>query len=110
MTTYSATIFDLQAELCAAMSNSIRLKIVHLLKEEPLRVSGIAEALETNQATVSRHLTVLRNAGILASTRQGTDVIYQVANPKIVSICEMMREVLVTRESQRSELLNQLKE
>jgi ArsR family transcriptional regulator len=110
MTTNPASIFDLQAELCAAMSNPVRIKIVHLLREGPLRVNAIAEILEVSQPTVSRNLNVLRNVGILTSTRQGTDIIYQVANPKIVNICEMMRTVLAERENHRSEILNQLQE
>ncbi|MFZ5858684.1 MAG: ArsR/SmtB family transcription factor [Chloroflexota bacterium] len=99
------TIFDLQAELCLAMGNSVRLQIVHLLREGPRRVNGIAEELGISQATISRHLAVLRNVGILSSQRQGTDVIYQIVNPKITEICEAMRTVLAERENKRSEIL-----
>ncbi len=99
------TIFDLQAELCMAMGHSVRVQIVHLLREGPKRVSDIAESLELSQATTSRHLAVLRNVGVLISQRQGTDIIYQIGNPKITDICESMRKVLAERESQRSEIL-----
>jgi ArsR family transcriptional regulator len=99
------TIFDLQAELCLAMGNSVRLQIVHLLREGPRRVNSIAEELGIGQATISRHLAVLRNVGILSAQRQGTDVIYQIVNPKITDICETMRTVLAERENKRSEVL-----
>ncbi|MFZ5880811.1 MAG: ArsR/SmtB family transcription factor [Chloroflexota bacterium] len=99
------TIFDLQAELCLAMGHSVRVQIVHLLREGPKRVSDIAESLGLSQATTSRHLAVLRNVGVLVSQRQGTDIIYQIGNPKITDICESMRKVLAERESQRSEIL-----
>lgn len=102
------TIFDLQAELCLAMGNSVRVQIVHLLRKGPRRVNNIAEELGISQATISRHLSVLRNVGILLSHRQGTDVIYQIANPRITEICESMRSVLAERESQRSEILHNL--
>jgi ArsR family transcriptional regulator len=106
--TSQVTIFDLQAELCLAMGNSVRLQIVHLLRKGPRRVNNIAEELGISQATISRHLSVLRNVGILLSHRQGTDVIYQIANPRITEICESMRSVLAERESQRSEILQNL--
>jgi ArsR family transcriptional regulator len=95
----------MQAELCLAMGHSVRLQIVHLLRDEPKRVSSIAEELNISQATISRHLAVLRNVGILSTQRQGTDIIYQIVNPKITDICESMRAVLAERESQRSEIL-----
>ena len=106
MIQYNSTIFDLQAELCAAMSSPIRLRIVHILKDGPLCVNKIAEILGITQSTTSRHLSVLRNSGILISNRAGVDVFYQVANSKIVNICEMMREVLSEREMQRSEIFH----
>jgi ArsR family transcriptional regulator len=53
----------------------------------------------------SRHLTVLRNAGILVVERHGTDVLYRIANPKILEVCDLMYAVLARRESRRSEIL-----
>jgi ArsR family transcriptional regulator len=102
-------VFDLQAELCLAMGHPIRLRIVHLLKEGPQRVAGIAESLGVAQAAASRHLAVLRNAGIVFAERHAQESIYQIANPKIVSVCEMMREVLAEREGRRSEVLSKLR-
>ena len=104
------TIFDLQAELCSAMSHSIRLQIVHLLRDGPKRVNAIADELGVGQATISRHLAILRNVGILSAQRQGTDMLYQIVNPRITEICEAMRSVLAERESQRSEILQNFQE
>jgi DNA-binding transcriptional ArsR family regulator len=100
--------FELQAELCLALGHATRLRMIHLLKAGPQRVNQIAERLQINQPTASRHLTVLRNAGILAAHRHGTDMLYQIANPKIVEVCNMMRAVLTKRESQRSEILRDM--
>jgi DNA-binding transcriptional ArsR family regulator len=36
------TVFELQAELCRVMSHPTRLEIVHILRDSPKRVSGIA--------------------------------------------------------------------
>lgn len=83
----------------------VRLKIVHLLHEEPSRVSNISESLGIHQSTLSRHLSILKRVGILNGTRVGTDVVYKVATPKIVEVCEMMRELLAERETKRSEMI-----
>jgi len=55
-----------------ALADSTRLRIVHLLQgREELCVCEITEALGLPQYAVSRHLAVLRAAGIVADWRQG---------------------------------------
>ena len=98
-------IFEIQAELCRAMGNPLRMEIVHLLRSRSLNVNDIASAVDQHQATVSRNLTVLRNAGILVTRRDGNNVLYQVANPKLVDVCDLMREVLMEQIDERSKLL-----
>ncbi len=104
------SIFDLQSELCQTMSNATRLRIVHALRDGPQCVGRLAEVLELDQAKVSQHLAVLRSRGIVASQRQGSEVIYRITNPKIERICDLMREVLAEQAAQRSELIWALKQ
>ena len=99
------SIFEIQADLCRCMSSAIRIEIVHVLRDGPQRVSEIARITGHSQSMISRHLGVLRNGGIVIAHRHAQDVIYQIANPKIVSICDLMREVLVEEASHRSKLV-----
>lgn len=99
------SIFEIQADLCRCMSSTTRIEIVHVLRDGPQRVSEIARITGHPQATISRHLGVLRNGGIVIAHRHAQDVVYQIANPKIVSICDLMREVLVEEASRRSKLV-----
>ena len=101
-------IFAIQAALCQAMGHEIRQEIVHLLRDGPKRVSDIAQGLEYSQPTISRHLSTLRNAGVLVTRRAGTDVIYSIANPKMVSVCDLMREVLMEQIGQNSKLIENM--
>ena len=86
------------------MSSPIRIEIVHVLRDGSKRVSEIARVTGHPQATISRHLGVLRNGGVVMAHRRAQDVIYQIANPKIVGICDLMREVLTEEASRRSKL------
>jgi ArsR family transcriptional regulator len=101
----SDTIYEIQADLCRCMSSPIRIEIVHVLRDGPLMVNEIARATRFPQATVSRHLGVLRNGGVVAVQRHAQEMIYQIANPKIVEICDLMREVLMEEASRRSKLV-----
>jgi len=42
--------------------------------------------------------------------REGTNIIYQVANPKIMSVCDMMRDVLTEQIGERSKLMDETNE
>lgn len=98
------SVFEIQAELCHCMSNALRIEIVHILRSGPEKVNEIVRLTGQPQATISRHLGVLRNGGVLISQRQGQDVYYHIANPKIVEICDLMREVLIEEANRRSKI------
>lgn len=104
------SIFDMQAELCKTMGNAARLQIVHVLREGPKRVSEIVEATGLAQAKVSQHLAILRAYGVVSTKRKGRDVIYRIANPKLVRVCDLMREVLAEQADERIEAFEALKE
>jgi DNA-binding transcriptional ArsR family regulator len=99
------SIFEIQADLCRCMSSAIRIEIVHVLRDGPQRVSEITRITGHPQASISRHLSMLRNGGVVIAHRHAQDVVYQIANPKIVSICDLMRDVLVEEASRRSKLV-----
>jgi DNA-binding transcriptional ArsR family regulator len=99
------SIFDLQAALCQTMSNANRLRIVRALRGGPRCVASIADDTKLTPSKVSQHLAVLRSRGIVAGTRRGSEIIYQIANPKIEHICDLMREVLAEQAAVRSEML-----
>ncbi len=61
-----------------ALADPTRLKIVELLLAKDYHVNELAEELGTPQYNVSKHLRVLREAGIIASKRAGKEVHCQV--------------------------------
>ena len=91
------------------MGNAARLQIVHALREGPKRVSDIVEATGLAQAKVSQHLAVLRAYSVVATKREGKDVIYRIANPKLTRVCDLMREVLAEQAGERSEVFQALR-
>ena len=104
------TVFEMQAELCRAMGNAIRIEIVHLLRDEPKNVGELARLTGHPQASVSRHLKTLKSAGVISSERHGQEMHYQIVNPKIVSVCDLMRQVLVEQATHRAEIMRDLRD
>jgi DNA-binding transcriptional ArsR family regulator len=65
-----------------ALGHETRLRIVTLLASRSLCVCHFEAALQLSQVTVSRHLSVLRAAGLVESQRDGLWVHYRLADPK----------------------------
>jgi len=103
-------VFDLQAKLCQVLGHSVRLKIIHALKEGALSVNTIASMVEVTQPTASRHLAILRSAGVLDTHRKGLEVYYEITSDKIIDVCETMRTVLAEQEAYRAKIFNFIQE
>jgi ArsR family transcriptional regulator len=65
-----------------AFSDPIRLRILHLLREEELCVCDLVEILQAPQPTVSRHLSYLRRAGLVQTRQQQSWSFYALAPAK----------------------------
>jgi ArsR family transcriptional regulator len=100
-------VFEMQAQLYHVLGNTIRLRIVNALRDGPMCVNELVAVLQTvPQPSVSRHLAVLRSAGVLSTRRHGMEVVYTIASPKILGVCEMMHSILAERESKNFAILN----
>ena len=86
--------FRIQAEFCKAMAHPLRLELIDLLKHRDATVTEMAEAVAASQANVSQHLAVLRARGVVRADRRGNEVVYSLANRKIVDACVLIRQIL----------------
>lgn len=88
------SIYELQAEICKILSSPKRIEIISALKDGEKTVTELVEILGSPKANVSQHLAVMRLKGILKSRRDGVNIYYSIANPKVIQACNLMREVL----------------
>ena len=68
---------SLQATL-RALSDPIRREILNLLKAGPLSAGEITEHFDVTAASISRHLSVLKEADLIRDTRQGKFIYYDI--------------------------------
>ncbi len=74
-----------------ALSSPYRREIIRLLKWRDLSAGEIAAHFTISQPSVSRHLEVLKNAGIVTSRRQANQVIYSL---DLTAVQGMLVEIL----------------
>ena len=79
-----------QAAFFKALCEPSRLAIVRLLLDSrnAMTVGEIASCCPLDVSVISRHLAMLRDAGILASTRRGKEVLYEL---KATDVAELLR-------------------
>jgi DNA-binding transcriptional ArsR family regulator len=62
-----------------ALGDATRLGVLQALLERPYHVGELQEKLRVEQSLLSHHLKVLREAGLVAATRDGKAVLYEVS-------------------------------
>lgn len=90
-------IYEAHAAMCRIFTHAVRLKIIDLLGKGELSVSAITESVGIGRPTVSQHLAVLREQGVVRTRRSGTTIFYSIADPRIINACRTMRAVLIDR-------------
>src|SRR3972149_11202520 len=99
-------VFEMQAETCKILTNPKRIEILNTLKTEEKTVTELVAALGASKANVSQHLAVMRHKGILISRREGVNIYYRVANPKVIDACTLMKEVLFEQHAAKKKIMS----
>lgn len=95
------------ADRFRAMSNPLRLKILHELEQGELSVSEILARIGGSQANVSKQLAVLRHASLVASRREGPNVYYRICDPAVLTLCEVVCDALHEQATDAVEAIEQ---
>ena len=92
----TAIAADQAAELArrfAALADPVRLRLLSLLATDPVGAvcaCDLVEPVGKSQPTVSHHLKILREAGLVTSEKRGTNVWYAVVPAALESLCEAL--------------------
>jgi DNA-binding transcriptional ArsR family regulator len=79
------------------LSDPLRLRILQCLEAGETSVSALAEAVESTQPNVSKHLKLMQDAGLLARRQEGNTVFYLIADPTVFALCELVCSSLEER-------------
>jgi DNA-binding transcriptional ArsR family regulator len=102
-------VYEMQANICHALSHPVRLYILDLLSADEMSSSELLEILKIPKANLSQHLAVLKEAGILKSRKEGAFQILSLAIPKIKDACQLVRGILLERLNEDQRTMSELK-
>lgn len=97
------------ADYFRVLSEPSRLQVVCALKPGAKNVSEIIDETGLGQANVSKHLKILAQAGIVQRQPQGVSVYYQIADPIIFDLCELVCRRLKIQLQEQVQILENLR-
>lgn len=97
----------LHAEFCSALADTRRLLLIYALAEGPKNVSELTQELGVSQPSVSRHLKTLRERGLVIAHRQGSNVVYEVVDERLIQALDLLRAVMRDQWARRAELIDE---
>lgn len=101
-------ILKIQASAFNALAHPLRLKVLEKLRDGPCCVCKIIPYVGREQSSVSHHLAILRNAGIVRSEKRGTEVWYEVVDTKIYDLIDIMVDCIIQNLDKSRDILRVL--
>jgi DNA-binding transcriptional ArsR family regulator len=95
------------ADYFKVLSEVSRLQVLCCLKSGAKNVTEIITETGLGQANVSKHLKILAQAGMVKRTQQGVSVIYEIADPILFQLCDLVCDRLAVRLQEKSQQLSQ---
>ncbi|MBI2173776.1 MAG: winged helix-turn-helix transcriptional regulator [Candidatus Omnitrophica bacterium] len=92
------------------LAHPLRLRILELLGQREQSVGQFAQTLSVDQPTVSRHLGILKQGGLVMTRQDGASVIYRLQNEETVQLLQQLTELLKYKLRVDQELLKSVEE
>jgi DNA-binding transcriptional ArsR family regulator len=81
-------LVELVAQRFRVIGEPMRIRLLDQLRDGEQSVGDLVEALGASQQNVSKHLGVLHQAGIVSRRKEGTRVLYGIADETVFALCE----------------------
>lgn len=85
---------EARAQILKALAHPTRLFIVEELAKQERCVAELTDLVGADMSTVSKHLALLKSAGILADAKRGTQVFYRLARPCVLGFFSCLEDVM----------------
>ncbi len=101
-------VFKIKADFLKSLAHPIRLEIIEYLKDKESSVGEMVKELGVEQSGLSKHLAILRQAGILTSRQEKVTVYYSVRDRDIFHVLRPISEILRKKLSESADILAHL--
>ncbi|KUN81474.1 ArsR family transcriptional regulator [Streptomyces bungoensis] len=103
-------LYQAKAEFFRMLGHPTRIRVLELLQHGPVPVRDLLADIEIEPSSLSQQLAVLRRAGIVVSTREGSTVTYALAGGDVAELLRAARRILTELLAGRNQLLAELQQ
>jgi ArsR family transcriptional regulator, arsenate/arsenite/antimonite-responsive transcriptional repressor len=103
-------LYQAKAEFFRMLGHPVRIRVLELLCEGPMPVRDLLARIEIEPSSLSQQLAVLRRAGIVTATREGSTVVYALAGVDVSELMRAARRILTGLITEQRGLLDELQE
>ena len=97
------SVSDLRVKILNALSDPTRLELLEFLSSGERCVCEILPAFQRSQSTISKHLNILHEAGILERRVDGKRTLYSVKDPRVFDLIRMVDAMALRQIAQLAE-------
>lgn len=101
-------VFKIKADFLRALSHPVRLQVIEYLKNGEASVGKLVQELGVEQSSLSRHLAILRELGVLEARQEKKNVYYNLHDHDIFKILRPIAELLRKKLKRSEKLLESL--
>jgi DNA-binding transcriptional ArsR family regulator len=105
----SRELQSLKAEFFRALAHPVRIRLLEVLSAGEQNVQALQHKLQLDQPIVSQQLARLRASGIVVSRKEGTTVVYDLADPMLADLLKIAKDILNRRLIGAQSLLRELR-
>ncbi len=102
-------LYQAKAEFFRTLGHPVRIRVLELLQDGPLPVRELLAEIEIEASSLSQQLAVLRRAGIVTATREGSTVVYALGSGDVAELLRTARRILSDMIVGQEELLAELR-
>ena len=85
---------EIRARIVKAIGHPVRLMVIDFLKDGERSFSEIFDLFQLDKSTVSKHLLVMKEAGIVSSRKEGADMFYRLEVPCVIDFFSCVTAVI----------------
>ena len=101
-------LFEKQAAIARAIAHPVRIAVLEYLKDGQQCVCDIAEQVGSERSNLSKHLSIIANAGVLTSQKDGLKVMYSIKTPCVLKFLDCLKHCLREQAAEQQKMLDAL--
>jgi DNA-binding transcriptional ArsR family regulator len=91
---FDENLIQIEFDFLKAIAQPTRLRILYFLKDGEKCACEIIPRMKEEQSNISRHLTHMRDAGILESRKEGVSVYYKIKDKRVFTLLSLVDEMI----------------